>query len=226
MEKEKNLKLEIINECLMVFWIFIVGSIIGFLLEMGVGLFQNGHFVSRKGLLFGPFTPVYGVGLAIYYLLFFRFKERDNETKAFFVSMIAGGVVEYIFSYLQEKLFGTISWDYSNIPFNINGRTSLLHCTYWGIGGILFVKYIYPYIVKCSKVVQGKKFRLLSCILAIYMVINISLSFMASIRQKERMLKMQSNTVVDVFLDKYFPDEVMDRVFENKKEKITDITKK
>ena len=45
-------------------------------------------------------------------------------------------------SYFQELLFGTISWDYSNLWFNINGRTSLLHCTYWGIGGVLFMKYV------------------------------------------------------------------------------------
>lgn len=53
--------------------------------------------------------------------------------RIFLVTAILGGVTEYIGSYAQEKLFGTISWDYSHLPFNLNGRTSLLHCTYWGI---------------------------------------------------------------------------------------------
>ena len=60
--------------------------------------------------------------------------------------MLLGGIVEYLCSYFQELLFGTISWDYSNLWFNINGRTSLLHCTYWGIGGVLFMKYVMPLI--------------------------------------------------------------------------------
>ena len=62
--------------------------------------------------------------------------------------MVLGGIVEYLFSFFQEKFFGTVSWDYSNLWFNINGRTSLLHCLYWGTGGVLFVKYIYPFIEK------------------------------------------------------------------------------
>ena len=57
----------------------------------------------------------------------------------------------------KKKLFGTISWDYSNIPFNINGRTSLLHCIYWGIGGIIFIKYLYPYIENLTNRMNMKK---------------------------------------------------------------------
>ena len=56
--------------------------------------------------------------------------------------MLLGGITEYLCSYIQEKAFGTISWDYSYLLFNINGRTSLLHCTYWGIAGILYITYI------------------------------------------------------------------------------------
>ena len=52
-----------------IFWVFIIGSVIGYLLEMLVGLVQNGHFVSKQGLIYGPFSQVYGVGLVVYYLV-------------------------------------------------------------------------------------------------------------------------------------------------------------
>ena len=59
----------ICKELTKVFWVFIIGSVIGYILEMIVGILQNGHFVSRQGLLFGPFIQVYGLGLTTYYLV-------------------------------------------------------------------------------------------------------------------------------------------------------------
>lgn len=125
--KKENLSFKIVK----LFWIFLIGSFIGYIIETIVGIVQNGHLVSRQGLLFGPFIQVYGIGLVAYYLVMSKMKTRNN-IKIFLVSMILGGAVEYLFSYFQQKLFGTISWDYSNLLFNINGRTSLLHCLYWG----------------------------------------------------------------------------------------------
>lgn len=46
-------KENIIQKLIKVFWIFLIGSILGYIIEMIVGLVQNGHFVSRQGLLFG-----------------------------------------------------------------------------------------------------------------------------------------------------------------------------
>ena len=119
--KNKGEKKEVLNKLVKVFWVFIIGSVIGYVLEMIVGLVQNGHFVSRQGLLIGPFIQVYGLGLVTYYLVISKIKDKNN-VKIFILSMILGGVIEYLFSFFQEKLFGTISWDYSNLPFNINGR--------------------------------------------------------------------------------------------------------
>ena len=61
-----------------IFWIFIIGSILGYIIEMIVGLVQNGHFVSRQGLLIGPFIQVYGVGLVTYYLVISKIKNKNN----------------------------------------------------------------------------------------------------------------------------------------------------
>ena len=114
---------------LVIFWVFIIGSIIGYIVETIVAIVQNGHFMSRKGLIYGPLIPVYGAGLVIYYLVISKIKDESN-LKIFLVTMLLGGIVEYLFSFFQEKFFGTVSWDYSNLWFNINGRTSLLHCLY------------------------------------------------------------------------------------------------
>ena len=53
-----------------VFIIFMIGSVIGYVVEMIVALVQNGYIESRQGLLYGPFTPVYGIGIIVYYIFF------------------------------------------------------------------------------------------------------------------------------------------------------------
>ncbi len=62
-------KKNLIKELIIVFWLFIIGSILGYIFEMIVVLFQKGYFESRQGLIYGPFTPVYGIGAIIYYLI-------------------------------------------------------------------------------------------------------------------------------------------------------------
>ena len=99
MEK-KNLTKELI----IIFWLFIIGSVLGYLFEMIVVLFQKGYFESRQGLIYGPFTPVYGIGAVIYYLILNNVKTRD-KVKIFFITMLLGGITESLCSFIQEKAF-------------------------------------------------------------------------------------------------------------------------
>ena len=210
-EKEKS-TLKRISK---IFWIFIIGSVIGYIIEMIVGLVQNGHFVSKQGLLFGPFSQVYGVGLVIYYLVI---PCNRKWTQIFVFSMFLGGITEYIFSYFQELIFGTISWDYSNLLFNINGRTSLLHCIYWGIGGILFVKFIRPHLEKLDKLYNKKSFKIVTVIFTIFIIFDIIISSLACIRQEQRRENIPPKTNIGKFLDTYYKDEVLNNIYSNAKE--------
>ena len=204
------------NESVKIFIIFMIGSIIGYIVEMVVALVQNGHFVSRQGLLYGPFTPVYGIGILVYYL-FFSFMKNRQKGIVFVSSMILGGITEYLCSYVQEKVFGTISWDYSEWLFNINGRTTLIHCTYWGFAGLLYIAYIEPLLPKIETFVKSHRVKIMATSVAVFMVFNITISSMAAIRQKERLENIPAENSVDIFLDNMYPDEYMDEVFANKK---------
>ena len=211
-KKEEN---KILKKIVKLFCVFVIGSIIGYLLEMIVGLVQNGHFVSKQGLIYGPFSQVYGIGLVIYYLLI---PNNKKNIEIFLISMFLGGIVEYIFSYLQETFFGTISWDYSNLLFNINGRTSLLHCIYWGIGGILFSKYIRPQIEKIDLLYPKMWFKVLIIFLAIFLLFDIIISSLACKRQEERKEGIEPKNNIEIFLDKTYTDEVLNEIYSNAKE--------
>ena len=209
-------KERIIQKLTKIFWIFLIGSIIGYGLEMIVGLVQNGHFVSRQGLLFGPFIQVYGVGLVAYYLVISNIRKK-SYIKIFFITMLLGGIVEYLFSYLQETWFGTISWDYSNLLFNIHGRTSLLHCLYWGIGGVLFVRFILPLVRNLNEWCKNTNFRYITAFLVLFITFDIVMSGMAGSRQLERKNNIAANGYIDNFFDEYYPDEKLEQIYSNAK---------
>ena len=204
------------EELIIFFWIFIIGSIAGFIFEIAVVLFQKGHFELRQGLIYGPFIPVYGIGAMLYYVVLDKFKLK-NKLQIFLITMLLGGLTEYLCSFMQEKLFGTISWDYSYLPFNIQGRTSLLHCVYWGIGGILYVTYIEPLIEKMREKINKNSIRIITIIIAIFMIFDITISWMAVERQIERKSNVEPENKMDLFFDEHYPDEYIDRIFNNKK---------
>ena len=207
-----------LNEINKIFLIFMIGSIIGYIVEMIVALVQEGHLESRQGVIYGPFTPIYGVGIVIYYLVFQKIKTRDKK-KIFLISILLGGTVEYLFSFLQEKIFGTVSWDYSNWILNINGRTTLIHCTYWGVAGLLYMSLIEPIIPKIEEMIQKNGVKIVSAGVAVLMIFNITISSMAALRQKERKYNIQATSQIDIFLDKNYPDEYMNKIFANKIER-------
>ena len=185
------------EELTILFWIFIIGSIAGFIFEITVVFFQKGHFELRQGLIYGPFIPVYGIGAILYYVVLNKIKLKNKL---------------YLCSFMQEKLFGTISWDYSYLPFNIQGRTSLLHCIYWGIGGILYITYIEPLIEKMREKMNKNSIKIITIILAIFIIFDITISWMA-----ERKSNVEPENKMDLFFDEYYPDEYIDRIFNNKK---------
>lgn len=202
------------------FWIFIVGSLVGFVYENILVLCQKGHFILRQGLLYGPLIPVYGVGAVIYEL---TIPKMESHLKSFFYSMFFGAVTEYACSYIQEVLFGTISWDYHWVTINFNGRTSLLHAFYWGLAGVIFYDIIHPWFDKIMNKPFTMKVKVITVITLIFIVVDVGLSGLACYRQKERVEEIQAKNNLDKFLDKHYPDEKIDKIYTNKILKVTNI---
>ena len=212
--KNQEIK-EKIRKLVIIFWVFVIGSVFGFIVEMIYGTILTGTLIIRKGLIYGPFVQVYGMGAVAYYLLISKVK---NSTEAFLGGMFMGGILEYICSFFQEILFGTISWDYSNMPLNFNGRTSILYCAYWGIIGILFLKFIYPNLKKLEKYIHNKWVKVVTVILIIFMTYDVTISCMAAGRQMERHDGIGARNKLESYLDKKYADEVLDKVYNNKRE--------
>lgn len=209
------MKKKIINYSIKIFWIFVIGSTFGFFAEMLYALVYTRTLEIRKGLIYGPFIQIYGIGAVAYYILISNIQEPK---KAFFSGMIMGGSLEYLCSFFQEIFFGTISWDYSNLFMNLNGRTSLLYCVYWGIIAILYLKIIYPTFQKMEPLIDKSNIKIFTVLFMLFMIFDITISCMAGNRQQERHQNIPAQGVIDEFLDRVYPDELLDRIYNNKKE--------
>lgn len=127
-----------------IFLMFLLFSFVGWCAEvLYVGIFFEHKFINR-GFLHGPICPIYGFGGLVILLL--PQQLYTTWVPLFFASMILCTCVEYFVSWLLEKLFHTLWWDYSHYKFNINGRVCLLNSVLFGLMGVLGVHFIFPYV--------------------------------------------------------------------------------
>ncbi len=129
------------------FWYFILFSILGLFIETIYGYYSMGVWESRKGLLWGPFCPVYGVG-AIFLIFLLNHVDQKNYFKLFFYGALIGAAVEYVLSYGLEAIYGARFWDYSYTQIHINGRICVIYSLFWGILAIGLMKFVKPFMDK------------------------------------------------------------------------------
>lgn len=195
-------------------WLFMVGSVLGYAVEMLWCYIRNGYFESRQGLLYGPFSPVYGIGCVLLTIALYRFAKFSGLI-IFLISAILGGIFEYACSWGQQKLVGTISWDYTSNALSINGRTSVEYCVFWGILGVCFIKEIYPLFNKLMAHFSNKAIKIWTYIFLIIMIPNITLSALAVRREVARINHVKADSVIDRFLDEHYPNSYMKKVYPN-----------
>ncbi len=134
------------------FLYFLIYSFIGWFWEVSISLVRDHRFVNR-GFLNGPYCPIYGCG-ALLFLWFNSFV--GDPVLSFFAGGLMACILEYITSFVMEKLFHARWWDYSKRPFNINGRVCLLGYIVFGAGAVL-IRYMHPGIQSFVESIPGRE---------------------------------------------------------------------
>ncbi len=125
-----------------IFLLFLMFSFLGWLMEEVYAYIENGK-ISNRGFLIGPICPIYGVGALLIITLLEKYQ---NDILALFVmSTLLGAILEYLTSYIMEKIFKVRWWDYSNYKFNINGRICLSVSVIFGFLGIVTIYILKPF---------------------------------------------------------------------------------
>lgn len=201
------------------FFIFLIGSVIGAIYEdllyVAKVWLENGawDFQLHRGVIYGPFNVIYGFGAVIMCLVLVSKKRKWWQT--FLYAALLGGVVEFGIGWLQETFTHTTSWDYSDKFLNIGGRTTIPYMLVWGVMGVLFVRYVYPF---CSHAIEQIPVRVgeaLFWALLVLIAIDMLVSWTALIRQTLRHNDVPAFTPVGRWCDAYYTDEFLEHYFPN-----------
>ncbi|MEG1350957.1 MAG: putative ABC transporter permease [Bacilli bacterium] len=203
------------------FIIFIIGCVIGTYYEQIFTLIhyfiKDGSVVwqLRRGVIYWPLSPIYGAGLVLITYLLGR-KKRPWYLTLLYAALI-GGVFEYGISFLQDTFVGTRSWNYSNLPLNINGRTTVHFMLFWGICGYIYIDFIYPFISNLIEKIPYKIGRIVLIITVVLVGLDMLVSWSALIRQNLRRKGYEPITAVGKFYDDYYTDDYLKKHFPNMK---------
>lgn len=198
------------------FWLFLIGAVLGDFTETIFCRLTAGVWMSRSSLVWGPFSIVWGLAIAIATALLYKDREKPDR-HIFIVGTFLGGAYEYVCSIFTEIVFGKVFWDYSKIPFNLGGRINLLYCFFWGIAAVIWIKVLYPKFAGWIEKIPMLWGYVLTWILVVFMAVNILVSMAALVRYDMRANGRPTESGWEKVIDEHFDDERMDRIYPNAK---------
>lgn len=226
------------NLILLYFIYFILYSIIGWIIESTFVFLGTKKWVDR-GFLIGPYLPIYGWGSILMILYLTQYK--DNIITVFILGVVVCSILEYITSYVMEKLFKTRWWDYSNNKFNLNGRICGKNCLLFGVLGVLLIYIIHPLLTNIVNKIPINILNIITIIIFTIFIIDNIISFNVCTKFKKTLTNLDlkkdstkeftktvketlynNHKILERRLIKAFPDII--KIIEKKNE-INEVTK-
>lgn len=196
------------------FWIFLIGSVLGWFLEVIYSLIMDHTFINHSALVVGPFNVIYGLGACLLTILLYRYR-HSSLIKIFLISFLGGSILEYICSWGMELVLGFSAWDYSGNFLNINGRICLEYSLMWGFLGILWIRYIFPLFIRFIDAWNYEIGRKMTVIISIFLIFDLALTISAVVRAKEKERGNEASNVYEVILDNTFNKDYLKNMFSN-----------
>ena len=151
--------------------LFFFYSFAGWCLESTYCSLGKNKFINR-GFLTGPLCPIYGTAAIVMTVLIYN-PFKDNALVVFLLGIVLCDIVEYLTSYIMEKLFAARWWDYTYELLNIKGRICLKHSLFWGMISIVFVKVIHPIVDALYVKIGGKHMLYVLIVILIIFVLDL-----------------------------------------------------
>lgn len=173
--------------------LFFIVSILGWLIEIILKLINKHKFINR-GFLIGPYCPIYGSGTIL--ITFFLWKYNNDIFVLFVMSTLICSILEYLASYMMEKMFNARWWDYSQYKYNLNGRICLVNSLLFGLGGTILMIFIVPTLINIINLISiNTQNIIIAILLFIYVVDNVvSFGVIIKLRDLRYKYKNKDNT--------------------------------
>lgn len=135
------------------FLYFFLYSVLGWIYEVFLEVVVYRWGFTNRGVLFGPYCPVYGVGALAFLACFRHLMAKKSPGWLRFVKpfliflgcMAVATAIELATSYILEALTGSWPWQtYVDYGINFQGRIALSPSVRFGLGGVFFLYILQP----------------------------------------------------------------------------------
>lgn len=182
-----------LDKFLNLFLQFIIYSFFGYLIEVTSCSMRNKKLTLNRGFFLGPYLPIFGFSCMLMGFIILRYK--SDLLIVFVMSAFICTTVEYITSYVLEKIFKARWWDYSDHKFNLEGRVCLFNSLLFGLGGIAFAYIINPITSFIIDIMPLFIFRIISIILLILFLVDVIITITTLYQVKVSSIKFKSRDV-------------------------------
>ncbi len=199
-----------------IFWLFVICCVIGLFGETLVSYPIDGIWKNRSGLIWGPFSPIYGLGGVLFTIVLNKYWKCSTPVQ-FLVSALAGGLVEGTAGFLLKNIFGIVAWSYLNHPLNFAGYTSVPMMLVWGVCGTAWFRVALPVFFRlysyCKKHLSSRVFYIFTVIFMAYMALDITFTLCGFNCWYMRLCGEEQNTPIQQFFAKNYDDDYMSSQF-------------
>lgn len=198
--------------------IFFIGSVLGLILEEVWMFITAGATESRVGLVWGPFSPLYGVGAVLLTLVTFQLRRMHAKGwVVFLVSMVVGGLLEQLTGWGMETFMGAVSWDYiaGGVPGAITQWVAVPFLFFWGLLGYLWYKLIMPNLLWALGTPTTRRKVIFVTLLSIYLIADIFMTIMCFERRAARDEGIPPANAFEQWIDENFNNAFMSERFQN-----------
>ena len=190
------------------FLLFLIYSIIGYILECAYCSIRNKRLILNRGFLVGPYLPIYGSGAVL--IVLFLNKYISDPLIVFIMGALIATILEYITSFVMEFIFKARWWDYSKEKYNINGRVCLLNTLLFGIGVLVMMYLINPVVLLILDSIKDIWLTIIGLISMVIFLLDVFIS-------TSTIYKLRSNSIkVNKELSGGISKQLNDRLRKNK----------
>lgn len=169
--------------------LFFIYSFLGYIVEVLKVSHLKHHWVFSRGYLIGPYLPIFGMGSIL--MEFFLKPYQDDIIVLFVMGLTICCLLEYFTSLVLEKIFNLRWWDYSYKKYHINGRICLENSIYFGLGGVLLVRYFHPFLVSLLQTFSRRFIIILGVSLMLIILIDFIISTLTVFQIKNELTDLE-----------------------------------
>lgn len=195
------------------FWVFVVASILGLYVEEIFHALTIGGYQDRAGLMWGPFSPIYGFGAALMTIALNRFWKKPLYV-LFLISGLIGCAFEFWVSFFLQTAFGILAWNYAGTFLNIDGRTNFAAFCAWGFLGMVWVRLLLPGLLRLVDAIPLNLRTVVTVLSALFMVVNSMVTLVALDCWYQRSANIPQTSALQQFMATNFDNEVMQNRFQ------------